>query len=333
MTAPTATTSLPGKTPQFERLRQRHAWKVVIVAIFAAMVVWRASQVPMFAGFEIRTITAGALAVALLAMAQGVVVISGGINMAVGSLLVLVNCIAAKYMEGQGFVTCLLIAVGCLVVSAALSGLMGWIINVSHVPDIVVTLALSFTFTGAAWLVIRGPGGGADPTFKNMLVGGFSDPLPSIIVMVVVLAAIWYPFSRSRSGLAMYAMGSSKQTAFLAGVDVASTRVKVYLLSGVFAGLAGLVTTAYTGGGEPRASIGLSVLMSSVAAAVLGGISLSGGTGGLFGPVIAAMVLGLIPAILMGIGLDPNYAEVVRGVIIIIVVMIGGMLQMRRRAT
>jgi len=328
----TTTTTLPERTPQFERLRRRHGWMVALVVMFAVMVMWRASQLPMFAGFEVRTITAGSLAVALLAMAQGVVVMSGGINMAVGAQMVLVNCIAAKYMVDAGFLACILIALGCVAISAMLSGVMGWIINVSRVPDIVVTLALSFTFTGAAWLVIRGPGGGADATFRKMLVGGFSEPLPSIIVIVVVLAAIWWPFSRSRTGLSMYAMGSSKQAAFLAGVDVARTRIKVYLLSGVFVGLAGIVTTAYTGGGEPRATIGLAALMSSVAAVVLGGVALTGGTGGLVGPVIAAMVLGLIPAILLGIGLDPNYAEVVRGVIIIIVVLVGGALQLRRRS-
>lgn len=330
MTAAT-TTALPARTPPLERLRRRHAWTFALAVMFTAMVFWRASQLPMFAGFEVRTITAGALTVALLAMAQGVVVMSGGINMAVGALMVLVNCIAAKYMEGASFLACVFIAIGCVAVSAALSALMGAIINVSRVPDIVATLALSFTFTGAAWLVIRGPGGGADSSFRKMLVGGFSQPLPSIIVMVVALAAIWYPYSRSRTGLSMYAMGSSKQAAFLAGVNVARTRVKVYLMSGVFVGLAGIVTTAYTGGGEPRETIGLSALMSSVAAVVLGGVALTGGVGGLVGPVIAAMVLGLIPAILLGLGLDPNYAEVVRGVIIIVVVLVGGALQLRRR--
>ena len=328
----TIATALPIRTSQFERLRQRHAWKVVVVAIFVVLVTWRATQLPMFAGFEIRTITAGALTVALLAMAQGVVLISGGINMAVGALMVLVNCIAAKYMQNSSFVVCLLIAVGCLVLPAALSVLMGWIINVSGIPDIVVTLALSFTFTGTAWLVIRGPGGGTNPTFKNLLVGGLSNPIPSIVVMVVAVAGIWWPFSRSRTGLAMYAMGSSQQAAFLAGVNVAATRIKVYLLSGFFVGLAGLVTTAYTGGGEPRGAIGMAALMSSVAAAVLGGVALTGGSGGLFGPVIAAMVLGLIPGLLLGLGADPNYAQVVQGVVIILVVLAGGALQIRRRA-
>ena len=74
----TTTTTLPERTPQFERLRRRHGWMVALVVMFAVMVMWRASQLPMFAGFEVRTITAGSLAVALLAMAQGVVVMSGG---------------------------------------------------------------------------------------------------------------------------------------------------------------------------------------------------------------------------------------------------------------
>ena len=131
----------------------------------------------------------------------------------------------------------------------------------------------------------------------------------------------------------MYALGSSRSTAPLAGVNIRTTRVKVYLLSGVFVGLAGVVTTAYTNGGVPLLSIGMSALMNSVAAAVLGGIALTGGTGGLFGPVIASMVLGLIPAITLGLGMDPNIAQVVQGAIIVLVVVIGGAIQLRGRKT
>jgi ribose transport system permease protein len=245
--------------------------------------------------------------------------------------MLLVNCIAAKYMENASVAMCVVIAVVCVALSAALCAMMGWIIHVSGIPDIVATLALSFTFTGAAWLVLRGPGGGVNTTFKYTLVGSLSNPVPSIVIMIVLVVAVWWPFSKSRTGLAMFAMGSSKQAAFLAGVDVAATRVKVYVLSGVFIGLAGLITTAYTSGGEPRSAIGMSALMTSVAAAVLGGVGLTGGSGGLFGPIIAAMVLGLIPALLLGIGADPNFAQVVQGVVMILVVLVGGALQMRRR--
>ena len=106
-----------------------------------------------------------------------------------------------------------------------------------------------------------------------------------------------------------------------------------YSIGGFFSGAAGLVTTAYTGSGEPRASIGAIATLGSVAAVVLGGVALTGGVGGLVGPVLAAMCLTLIPPIMLGLGWDPNYAEVARGVIIIAVVMVGGLLTYRRRRT
>ena len=92
-----------------------------------------------------------------------------------------------------------------------------------------------------------------------------------------------------------------------------------------------MITTAYTGGGEPRARIANDFTLNSVAAAVLGGVALTGGVGGLTGPVLAALCLSLIPAIMLGLGWDPNNAETARGVIIILVVLVGGLLQARRR--
>jgi ribose transport system permease protein len=328
----TVTTTLPPRTPRFERLRQRYAWTAIVVVIFAVMLGWRVTQVPIFDGFALRTITAGALTVALLAMAQGLVIMTGGINMTVGGLMMLSNCVSAVLMKGQSVAVCILVAVGCIAAAAGVSAVIGWIINISGIPDIVVTLAGAFIFSGAAWLVIRGPGGGTNSAFQKFLVGGLANPIPSIAVMVIMLVAVWIPFSRSRTGLAMFAMGSSKNAAFLAGVNVGATRIKVYLLSGAIVGLAGIVSTAYTGSGDPLASTGMTNLMASVAAAVLGGVALVGGSGGLFAPVIAAMVLGLIPGILLGLGADPNYAQVVQGAVIILVVFVGGTLQMRRRA-
>ena len=106
-----------------------------------------------------------------------------------------------------------------------------------------------------------------------------------------------------------------------------------YAIGGLFAGFAGLVITASTGGGEPRATIGTSATLNSVAAVVLGGVALTGGVGGLVGPVLAALCLTLIPAIMLGLGWDPSNAETARGVIIILVVAIAGLLQARRRTT
>jgi ribose transport system permease protein len=248
-------------------------------------------------------------------------------------MLVLSNVIAARFMEGRSFEECIVIAIGVLVITVTLSSIMWWIIAVSGIPDIVVTLAASFSYAGLALWVLPGPGGGTSPEFQELLVGGLSDPVPSILVIVLVLTLVWLPLSRSRWGTAIYAIGSDRRAAFLTGVSVARTRILAYAVGGLLSGMAGLVTTAFTGRGEPRESIGAAFTLSSVAAVVLGGVLLRGGVGGLLGPVLAALSLGLIPPIMLGLGVDPAYAEIVRGVVIILVVMVGGLLTIRRGPT
>ncbi|HEV7811691.1 MAG TPA: ABC transporter permease [Leifsonia sp.] len=329
----TTTTALPAPTSSFTRLRRRHGWLAGVVVLLIVFVVLRATQIPNFGGFELRTILAGSMALAFLAMAQGVVVISGGINIAVGALMVFANCLAARFMLEQDALTATLIAVAVIAVCAIISGIMGLVITISGVPDIIVTLALSFVIGGMALLVLPAPGGGIPLELQPLIVGGFSDPLPAVLWLTIAFVAIWLPFKRSRWGIATYAVGSQRNASYLSGVNVANTRIRAYVLSGVFVGMAGIVTTAFTGGGEPRASIGLAALLSSVAAVVLGGVALTGGSGGLLGPILAALILSLIPAIMLGFGWNPNYAEVARGAILILVVMFGGYIQMRKRTT
>jgi ribose transport system permease protein len=317
----TVLTPLPRPTGAATRLRRRHGWLAGVVVLLAVLFVVRIVQIPTFGGFELRTIIAGSMALAFLAMAQGVVVISGGINMSVGALMVFANCVCAKFMLGQDLLTCVLIGIAVVALCAVISAVMGYVITVSGVPDIIVTLAISFVIAGSTLVVLPAPGGGI-----------VSEPLPAVIWLTLALVLIWLPFKRSRWGIATYAIGSQRGAAYLSGVSVAATRMRTYALSGVFVGLAGIVTTAFTGSGEPRASIGLAALLSSVAAVVLGGVALIGGTGGLLGPVLAAMVLSLIPAIMLGFGWDPNLSEIARGVILILVVMLGGYVQLRRRS-
>ena len=97
-----------------------------------------------------------------------------------------------------------------------------------------------------------------------MIVGGYSNPWPALLWLTGVFCLIWLPFKRSRAGIATYAIGSDRQAAFLTGIVVKRTRVQAYLLSGVFAGLAGLVTTALLGSGSPQESIALGALLGYV---------------------------------------------------------------------
>ena len=219
-----------------------------------------------------------------------------------------------------------------MLLTTALSTLTGLITTVSGVPDIIVTLAASFMLSGLALFIIGGPGGGTSADFQRVVAGSLSNFWPSVLWTVGAVVLISIPLRRSRGGLAIYAIGSDRKAAFLSGVAVARTRVNAYTIGGFLAGFAGVITTAYTGGGEPRATIGANATLNSVAAAVLGGVALAGGVGGLTGPVLAALCLSLIPAIMLGLGWDPSNAETARGVVIILVVLVAGLLQSRRRA-
>jgi ribose transport system permease protein len=325
-------TTLPEPSSQFSRLARRHGWTFGVAVLLFVLVVWRFSQIPDINGFAIRTITAGSMSLAFLAMAQSVIVISGGIDLSVGAKMVFANCLSAMWMEDKSLAACLALGLTVVLITTALSTLTGLITTVSGVPDIIVTLAASFMLSGLALFIIGGPGGGTSVDFQRIVAGSLSNFWPSVLWTLGAVVLISIPLRRSRQGLAIYAVGSDRKAAFLSGVAVARTRVAAYTLGGFLAGFAGVVTTAYTGGGEPRATIGANFTLNSVAAAVLGGVALTGGVGGLLGPVLAAMCLSLIPAIMLGLGWDPSNAETARGVVIILVVLVAGLLQSRRRA-
>lgn len=333
-----AAAAAPARTgsPGLRRL-QRHAWTVGVWLLLAAMVLWYTTLVPRFGGFEISSIVRSALPLAYLALAQAVIVIGGGIDLSIGSMLVLANVLSARLMETAGTGPAIGIAVGVVVVGAVVNGGVGWIITRSGIPDIVVTLATSFVLGGIALQVLPSPGGsmpgGLRYLFTGSDVGIGTNPWPSLVALVLPVVAMWWLMRHTRTGLTVYALGSSRDAAFLSGLDVARAKVVSYAIGGALAALAGIATTAITGGGDPRFTIGTAATLNSVAAVVLGGIALTGGVGSAVGAVAAGVALFLLSPILTGLRVDPNQAQVVQGVLIVLVVMIGGLYQTRLRRT
>jgi ribose transport system permease protein len=203
------------------------------------------------------------------------------------------------------------------------------VIVATRVPDIVVTLAMAFVWGGSALLVLKTPAGGSAQWLKDLVLGSAGiDLIPkAAVVLFVIVALIWLPLRRSRLGLSIYAIGSNQLAAFRSGVSVGRTKVVAYALTGLFSAFAGLALTASTGIGNPVP--GPYTLMS-VAAVVLGGVSLAGGRGGVFGPIIAVLILQLIQIDLAFMRFDPNLALVSQGLILIGVVMFGSLIQWRR---
>jgi ribose transport system permease protein len=165
---------------------------------------------------------------------------------------------------------------------------------------------------------------------KDLVLGsvGIEWVPKAAIVLVVVVAVVWIPVQRSRLGLSIYAIGSNQLAAFRSGVSVGRTKVFAYMLTGLFSALAGLSLAASTGIGTPVP--GPYTLMS-VAAVVLGGVSLAGGRGGVFGPIVGVVVLQMIRTNMTFLNVNTNMAVVAQGFILIGVVMVGSLVEMRRK--
>jgi ribose transport system permease protein len=316
---------------------RRNGWTIGLAALFVALFLLTRTIQPGYGAADFGSLARAALPFAFAVAAQTIVVIAGGIDLSVASMMALTSVTAARAMQGAGDEAAAIVVVAVLLLGLALGALNGLLIVLTRVPDIVVTLAMLFVFQGAALLVLPAPGGAAADWLKALIVGSVSIPgLPglsawtprALVVLVVGLAVVWVPLGRSRLGLAIYAIGSNELAAFRSGVPVARTRVAAYAFAGLFAAMGGLSLTAATGIGAP---IPGPYLLASVAAVVLGGVALGGGRGGLLGPIVAVFVLRLVRTLLTLLAVDPNVATIVEGAIMVTVVMLGAFLAMRSR--
>lgn len=334
MTASTATRT--GKGTGFSRWRRRHGWTAGVWVLLVVLVGWYAVLLPKFGTFQITSILKNSLPLVFLAIAQAIVVVAGGIDLGVGAMMVLGNSAAALYMEGETFAVTLVIAVLVIVAIALLNAIVGWIITVSSVPDIVVTLATLFMYGGLALLILPGPGGGTSEGLRYMFTGSATGVgtnfLPPLIVLAVVTFAASWVMSRTTTGLSLYARGSDPNAAYLSGVNTRRAKIVSYALAGALSALAGIAVLALTNVGDPRFAIGGQKTLESVAAIVIGGVALTGGVGSIVGAVAAGIIVFFLDLLLVAIGFDSNSAQVVQGLLIVAVMMVGGLLEVRRRS-
>jgi ribose transport system permease protein len=311
------------------RWAHRNGWILGLLGFFTLLLVFTKLIQPSYGVAGVQGLAISVLPLALAAAAQAVVVISGGLDLSIGSMMSLTSVVAAVAMKDQSDQFGVAVVVGVLALGLVLGAVNGTLVVLTRVPDIIVTLAMGFVWAGCALLVIATPGGAASPWLKDLVIGSlFIDWIPkAAVALVIVVAVIWIPVRRSRLGLSIYAIGSNQLAAFRSGVPVGQTKVAAYALTGLFAALGGLSLTASTGIGTPVPG---PYTLLSVAAIVLGGVSLAGGRGGVFGPIVAVLILSLIRSDMTFMSLDTNLAVVVQGVILIGVVMVGSFVQLRR---
>jgi len=318
---------------------RRQGWVAGLFVLFALLVVITKLIQPGYGAGDFGSLVRAVLPYAFAVAAQTIVVIAGGIDLSVASMMALTSVTAASMMNGASEEYALFVVPFVLVMGLVLGAMNGILIVVTRVPDIVVTLATLFVLQGAALLVLDAPGGAVAEWLKQLIVGtiaipgvpeGITNWIPkALIVPLICLGIIWVPLQRSRLGLSIYAIGSSELAAFRSGVSVARTRIIAYAAAGFLAAMGGLTLTMSTGIGAP---IPGPYLLASVAAVVLGGVTLGGGRGGLIGPIVAVFVLRLVRTDLTLLAVDPNVTSIVEGTIMVVVVMLGAFIAMRRRS-
>ena len=318
------------------RLVALNAWAIGLGVLLAGLLIATKLIQPDFGISGLDSLARAALPYALATLGMAVVVIAGGIDLSMASMMAVASVTAAVLMQGASDGQALLVVASVLVLGLAMGAVNGALVVLTRVPDIVVTLAMLYVWGGVALLILNAPGGGAAPVLRGLIVGGVTLPfLPAgltewlpraLVFLLICLAVIWLPIRRSRLGLMFYAIGSDPLAAYRSGVAVGRVKIASYAVAGLFAALGGLSVTLATGIGEP---IPGPYLMASVAAVVLGGVALGGGRGGLLGPILAVFVLRLVRMDLTLMAFDPNVTTIVEGAIMVAVVMFGGLMALK----
>jgi ribose transport system permease protein len=246
---------------------------------------------------------------ALVSMAQAILMLTGGISLAIGATVSLGAVIAATTMMGPlgapGAIA--LVAVAGLGIGSA----CGLIVVRLRLPAIIVTLAGSFIIGGAALLILPRPGGQIPAWFSDFLAGD----APVAALLLALTAFAWKLYLATPLGLSLYAAGENPVAAYRSGIPVDAARVAAYAISGLLSTAAGLFVAAQTGSGDPV--IGQAFTLNSIAAAVLGGVGFLGGHGTMRGALAGSLLLSLMINIMFFLDLPPVDQYVAQGLIII----------------
>nr|WP_299505902.1 ABC transporter permease [uncultured Rhizobium sp.] len=270
---------------------------------------------------------------AILAVGQTFVIITAGIDLSVGMILTLTNCLASWVLAGTGFE----LAFGVMGVLGAglLCGMLnGLIVVFGRLQPIVATIATSAIFYGLALLLRPTPGGSINEDLADFFTSKLFGLVPaSLAFLALVVLLVWIPYSRSVLGRTAYAIGSAEQAAYMSSMPVRKAKFAAYAISGFMAGIGGLYLTFFSYTGEAALASGNAYTLFSIAAIVLGGVSLAGGRGSAIGAVFGALAFRAIGDLLFVFDLDPLWQPLFQGVVLILAIAIGsiGFARVRNR--
>lgn len=328
----------------------KNAALITVIVVFLAFYIFYNLNHPR--GFSTAVYIQNAnevFALAMVAMAQTIPVLMGGLDLSVGAIMTLVNCLASHLLNGSGWQ----IAAGfliCLFTGAACGFLNGCVVVYGRIQPIIATLATGAIFMGLALILRPTPGGDVDgdlawvmtnDLFEIAATYGFADsgeaswflpiawiPVP-LILLVLAAFLVWLPFARSVTGRTVYAVGSAEGAAYMSGLSVNRAKIAAFTLGGFFAGLGGLYLTLQTSSGNADIPQAGAYTLNSIAAVVIGGTSLLGGVGSAIGSIFGALVLRTISFNFRIFEIDPLLQPLFEGVVLLAAVSLGALAVLR----
>lgn len=247
------------------------------------------------------------------------VILTGGIDLSVGSILGLSGVLASGVLASTGN-TAVAVAVS-LTVGIACGAVNGFFVSVCGIPPFISTLGMMTLLRGVILVYTKGsPIPIKSDAYKFFGKGSIAGiPVPVIILIIVFLLA-HYILTQTSYGRSVYAVGGNREAARLSGIRVKTSEFLVYTLNGLMCGMAGLILTARLGSAQSTRGTGIE--MDAIAAVILGGTSLSGGVGFVLPTVVGAMIMGIIDNILTLMNVNPHATNIVKGAVILIAVLV-----------
>jgi len=339
---PTANSKLPTANHLDELVTERTTWAGSVRSTAASMRAW-IFLFFLLVGFEVwaqlvyhttflfnpfnaASIAVFTVAPLLLALGQTFVVISGGIDLSVGFTMGLAAVVFSKILNiGTGVLwdpLSLLIATVVALLASMVPGLInGLLIAKLRVPPFIGTLGMYGVARGVAYLMAGGTTVPISNPIVSFIGNGSFLSIPIVVLITIVLTlAMMFTLSQSRFGRHVYAIGGNRQASLRAGINVSRNTIALYMLAALIAGIGGILYTARFTAGAPQA--GETLLLDSIAAVVIGGASLFGGSGTITGTVIGALIIAVIQYGLVFVNVEPFWQFVAVGVVIIISVLV-----------
>jgi ribose transport system permease protein len=291
---------------------------VLPLVALLALIVFFSVRAEAFLSAANLTLISGQAGILLLAsLGATLVIVAGSVDLSVGSIALLTGAVLASLINA-GIGNPVLVVLIAVAVGAAIGLLNGVVFAYGRVPSFIATLGTLSLFAGIGLTILQGSTiNFTDQGIRDLAIGQFIPNIQNAaLIAVVAFLVVWFFARRTRFGLYVYAVGGNERVVELAGVNTRRVKVLILVVSGITAGLAGLLLTAQLGAAGP--TTGSTILLDSVAAIVIGGTALSGGVGGVGRTVLGVLILTVLSNGLNQIGAADYTQTIIKGLVIIV---------------